>query len=412
MAPLDETFRYDEEYNPLAYLNMLKLSLGLRGANRLFAMSKTRDPFNRGSAGDFQKARWFREIWEEFGAPDDGETHVHLRRIHFRTCNAERMVPLWDGAPYLNTDQCWKKLQEAFVVARVLRYVDAGEFQDRYNKALPTLNQQASEAGGREDPAFTVEIPSLSGSLPVAQGAYSLPGVVGWTPLPDPDIEVSGYHYDPVLQPNIVEIWSEAEIGSLHRLAERYNCNYVPLKGFASITAVKEMLVRLERSGKAGRILYIADHDPAGAFMSVAVARRCHFACWELEDIAGELAPSIKIDNVAVTRGQIERLNLPRMPIKESDQRKGKFELLHGEGAVEVEAMLALHPGELERIVAERVVELLDMGLASKVSHASQDARKKVRDAAQQIVSERSERLDEVARQASRSTGRALRKVL
>jgi hypothetical protein len=46
---------------------------------------------------------------------------------------------------------------------------------------------------------------------------------------------------------------------------------------------------------------------------------------------------------------------LPRIPIKESDKRKGHFEARYGEGATELDALEAIHPGELARIVKERV---------------------------------------------------------
>ena len=45
------------------------------------------------------------------------------------------------------------------------------------------------------------------------------------------------------------------------------------------------------------------------------------------------------------------------MPIKESDKRRGQFEAQHGEGAVELDAVEALRPGQLRTIIEDAVNE-------------------------------------------------------
>src|SRR5262249_11207487 len=44
--------------------------------------------------------------------------------------------------------------------------------------------------------------------------------------------------------------------------------------------------------------------------------------------------------------------SLPRTPIKESERRAASFEACHGEGAVELDALEALHPGVLADIAS------------------------------------------------------------
>jgi hypothetical protein len=181
----------------------------------------------------------------------------------------------------------------------------------------------------------------------------------------------------------------------------------VPGLGFASLTAIKTMLRRIEASGVPGRILYIADFDPAGQAMPISVARHCQFACWELEELAGEVAPSIKVDNVAVTCEQVERLGIPGIPIKETDTRKARFELQHGErSAVEVEALEAVHPGELARILRGRIEELLDPGLASRVEQTRVEAHNMVATALGEIQEEHREAREDIAQRARAIVGR------
>jgi hypothetical protein len=104
-------------------------------------------------------------------------------------------------------------------------------------------------------------------------------------------------------------------------------------------------------NGRKTRILYIADFDPAGDGMPVSIARK-------IEHILrrdGHEDLDIRLDPLVLTAAQVERYGLPRIPIKESDKRKGHFEARYGEGATELDALEAIHPGELARIVKERV---------------------------------------------------------
>ena len=65
----------------------------------------------------------------------------------------------------------------------------------------------------------------------------------------------------------------------------------------------------------------------------------------------------IQLDPLVLTDQQVARYRLPRTPIKDSDNRKNGFEARHGTGAVELDALEALHPGEMRRIL-ERAIEI------------------------------------------------------
>jgi hypothetical protein len=58
---------------------------------------------------------------------------------------------------------------------------------------------------------------------------------------------------------------------------------------------------------------------------------------------------------IALTRQQVAQFDLPKVPIKESDRRRSAFEARHGEGATELDALEALHPGALARIVTQAI---------------------------------------------------------
>jgi hypothetical protein len=84
-----------------------------------------------------------------------------------------------------------------------------------------------------------------------------------------------------------------------------------------------------------------------GEDMPVSVARKIEF--FLRRDGADGL--DIRLNPLVLTAGQIAEYGLPKIPIKDSDPRKGRFEARHGEGAVELDALEALHPGTLAQIV-------------------------------------------------------------
>jgi hypothetical protein len=300
-------FQHDRRLNPNGWLKQLKRQRGIKAAHRLLAMAASNDPFNKGTEGDFVKAEWFRSVYERYGYQG-----IDLRSLHYRMVSLQPPPTLWDGeTQYINTERHWEKLQEASTTARILGTVKALDFTINPNAtASPTILQRGI---GLPEPEYEVAPPGYRFALPQAEDATDLPRVLGFSSYGRATYEISGYEYSAELQPNVVEIWSEkagAEHTILEGLAHHYGINYVPGRGFASLTATRNMLRRLEASGKPGKILYVSDFDPAGQAMPVSVARQAQFACWELEELACEVAPHVKVDNVVLTREQIERLDV------------------------------------------------------------------------------------------------------
>ncbi|TMC15493.1 MAG: hypothetical protein E6J34_22090 [Chloroflexi bacterium] len=70
---------------------------------------------------------------------------------------------------------------------------------------------------------------------------------------------------------------------------------------------------------------------------------------------------------MVLTLDQVQRYQLPRTPIKESERRRTGFEDRHGEGAVELDALEALYPGELETILDQYMACYYDVTLSERV---------------------------------------------
>jgi hypothetical protein len=153
-------------------------------------------------------------------------------------------------------------------------------------------------------------------------------------------------------EPYAIETWAEKSTMNdiLVLLARRRNVTLVTGVGELSLTHCLCHVERVLAHRKPTRILYIADFDPAGDHMPLSVAREIEFL---LRRDGHDL--DIRLDPLVLTREQVERYRLPRIPIKDSDLRKSRFEQRHGEGAVELDALEALHPGELAQIVEEAI---------------------------------------------------------
>lgn len=71
----------------------------------------------------------------------------------------------------------------------------------------------------------------------------------------------------------------------------------------------------------------------------------------------------------------MQQFALPRTPIKPTERRREAFEKRHGEGAVELDALEALVPGELERIVRQALSTYHDSDLARRVAEQRAEMR-------------------------------------
>jgi hypothetical protein len=151
-------------------------------------------------------------------------------------------------------------------------------------------------------------------------------------------------------------------------ICRRYGVNLVTSVGFQSITSAIHPIKRATQSGKPARVFYISDFDPAGDFMPQSVARQIEY--W-----VKHYAPSadIALQPLALTRPQVVERQLPRIPIKESDLRRSNFEDCYGEGAVELDALETLYPGDLGRLLTEAIIPYRDPDIKRTLDEVEQE---------------------------------------
>jgi hypothetical protein len=163
------------------------------------------------------------------------------------------------------------------------------------------------------------------------------------------------------VQPYHLEVWVEKSTMDdvLLPVCEAYCADLVTGEGEMSITSVYELSRRLRQANKPTRILYVSDFDPAGKSMPRAVARKIE---WMIRGTEVE----VKLCPLVLIAAQVREYGLPRTPIKETERRGAKFEECNGAGAVELDALEALHAGKLARIVSEALGEFWDEDAAEE----------------------------------------------
>jgi hypothetical protein len=334
--------------------------------NEYIVLAPQNDPFYTGTPNDRALGEWFAQVWQR-----QGESRAHIRRVHYYLVSLGE-VTFPNGKPYENTVECWDTLNMASKAARYLQLVDPAAFNDR---RTPEVMLYA--------PASKVVNPSVT----VFSPTYSL-----GMRLPDfPHLPMYSIEDFTAPQPYHLEIWCEKSTMNdvLGPLCERYGANLQTGMGEMSITATLALVHRLQQSGKPARILYVSDFDPAGQSMPVAVSRKIEYFVRTLGiDLDVRLFP------VVLTLEQVQYYQLPRTPIKETERRRVGFEQRHGEGAVELDALEALYPGQLQDILSQYLDAYYDWSLEERIREQRHALQEELGEAWQVVTEQYREELE------------------
>lgn len=280
----------------------------------LIVLARQNDPFYVGAPADIVKGEWFAECWRRAGF----KTEAHLRRAHYRIGSLGILKP--DGSPYSNTDRDWAWLLVASLKARYLGLVDIEEMADRRTPS-PYLYATV-QYGPNAD--FSIDLPELTD--PFVSVDYSLASV----------------------QPYLLEVWCEKSTMDdvLDPICRRFHANLCTNRGEASHLAIAGLFSRIRAVGKPARIFYISDYDKKGWEMPQSSGRKLEYFVREL---AADM--DVKLCRLALNMAQITEYDLPPLPA--GDKRgEEKWARTRG-GACELDALEALHPGSLTKILED-----------------------------------------------------------
>jgi hypothetical protein len=328
---------------PNYYLWLKELSKELgRPVCTLVALAEINDPFYANIPSRRRGAEWFAGLWYQFNFG----LGTHIRRVHYRIISQESPILLPGGEDYENTEKCWQLLVDSSRDARYLGLVPAAYFVDRrHNETV--INLQPT--GWADADLDTIDDFSEIGfpSLPRLEVS--------------PPIVPQRYHLEIICEKSTID-------DVLDPLGRKYQINVTSLTGEISETRCRQIVERARRSGRPCRILYISDFDPAGQSMPVAASRKIEF-----ELAKKGLKLDIQLRPVALSHEQCQHYELPRTPLKDSEKRADRFERRFGEGATELDAMEALHPGELRSILETEIERYYDSGLEDEIDDIAQN---------------------------------------
>jgi hypothetical protein len=139
--------------------------------------------------------------------------------------------------------------------------------------------------------------------------------------------------------------------------------------GEISDTQIAEMAERAvnDPAGRPAVVLSFSDFDPSGYQMPISVARK-------LQALRDLLYPTldIQLHPVALTLDQVQRLELPSTPLKETEQRSDKWREAMNHEQTEIDALAALDPEELTRNAREAIKPFYDSTLAYRTVEAQE----------------------------------------
>jgi hypothetical protein len=333
-------------------LKELARALG-RPVKTLYALSHSNDPFFVAPARQ-RAAEWFAEVWHGL---DIGR--AHYRRIYYRLISLAEPVLMANGQPFIGSHKCWADLNVMARDAAYLGLVPPEAYEDRRN-AEPLIMQE-----GLPTPASChVENDELVVAR-IDERLYM------------PRLPRLQFTEPSIPQPYQVEIWVEKTTVNdvIEPLARHYNLNVQTGVGQLSAILCRELVDRMQEHGRPTRVLYISDFDPAGDTMPVAVAVKVQYELHRLglDDL------DIQVRPVALTYEQCVEYQLPRSPVKDSDRGAPAFAARYGSGITELDALEAIHPGLLRRILVREIERYRDPDHAEVLAAACQEAEDEVR---------------------------------
>jgi hypothetical protein len=177
-----------------------------------------------------------------------------------------------------------------------------------------------------------------------------------------------------------VQTWVAVEKRGLRARVRQWLGGYglpiIPMGGFTSEAIERQVSYRIFNDGRPAVLLVLSDFDPSGLLLP--------------DKFIEHVGLFVHVERVALTAEQIDRLDLPEDPAPVNDSRLGWFIEQTGRSVqVEVNALLALHPGELQRLLLDAVGKFWDEDAAAATREREAEERRWLRIARVRLWQER-----------------------
>jgi hypothetical protein len=310
----------------------------------LTVLAHGNDPFRQDTDEGHKLGKWLRDTLEGelgFEVGEDGRT-IHNRGLHYLLIG--QLKP--DGSVYQNSEREWKWLSDRVSkAARWLGYVPFEQVTDQRN-AGPVIRERPPEP----EPAI------LTGY----EASALVPGAEDFAP--------AAYLDGAAVQPcRLAVIGEKSSLEPvLGPVADESGASLYLPTGEISDTQLHRMAALAVADGRPLICLYFSDSDPSGWQMPISVSRKLQ----ALSELLGPL--EFEVHRVALTPDQVRELGLPSTPLKDTERRAAKWEARTGTQQTEIDAAIALRPGELAQIAREAIAPFFDASLAGRFGQARQ----------------------------------------
>jgi len=182
-------------------------------------------------------------------------------------------------------------------------------------------------------------------------------------------------------QQNHVEVMVEKQAleGVLIPVCRALGIRFTANKGYSSSSTLYETSKRLAGfidAGKNVTVLYLGDHDPSGIDMTRDITKRLGMFSRR----------PVMVNRLALNMDQVETLNPPENPAKETDSRYTGYIEKYGLSSWELDA---IEPRQLAAIVTAAVKELRNEGLWIAAVDREKDMRLELQNFADNYKSEK-----------------------
>lgn len=302
-------------------------------------LSRYRDPWTPWTEVHSRKAQWVADYFERMGRV------IHERGFLYWLVSLGDVVKP-DGTPFLHTETEWAQIQDWVRWARYLKIGDWSNLIDRKHPEPRDYSEDDATPGqlyqGWQSPQGIVEseLRSLVGNL--------IESILEAAPY----YETGGY------QTYLLVVYCEKNTMNdyIDPVVAEFKGVFQPLVGESSVERVEAIMRRADEVQKPVRIFYISDFDPSGDQMPISVARKVEWFAREKYHFPFD----VKLKQIALTHDQVVSYRLPSVPLKSGDSRARGFMERFGDRATELDALEALHPGELAKIVIEALEPYYD----------------------------------------------------
>lgn len=343
------------------------------GMSELTVLAAQNDPFRVDTPAGHRDGEWLAVQAAHLGL---GVRVIHLRGLHYMFVSGEVVKP--DGKPYTNTDRDWAWLVNSPAkAARWLGYLPWEQVKDA--RSTPPVIRQREALWTRPylSVGLEIEIPDASDI--------------------DPRIWAFGFKGT---QPFKLVLFGEKTSleDVLDPIADDYDADLYLPAGEISDTFLYTMAETGAEDGRPMIVLTISDCDPAGWQMPVSIGRKLQaFKALAFPDLA------FQVHRVALHPDHVLEHGLPSTPLKETERRADRWTAAMGVEQTEIDALAALKPDLLDRIVRQAIEPFFDTSLQRRV----RKAEKEWEDEAQARLEEQldQEELDRIREEASAKLG-------